>query len=94
MGISRSRQLLDGRATPQNGPNVHWIVRRCNPSFESDMFHNEGLMEEVRRKGQRSRLSGSPGVVHLNEVGVLQHESGISNPSPCLRRLHRLRGRG
>jgi hypothetical protein len=94
MGISRSRQLLTGSATRKVGPNVHRIVGSCNLSFESDTFHNEGLVVEVRRKGQRSRLSDSPGVVHLCEVDVFQHEAGISNPSPCLRRLHRLRGRG
>ena len=49
---------------------------------------------QMKEEGQKGRRSGPSGVVHLREVDVLQQASGISNPSPCLRRLHRLRGRG
>lgn len=52
------------------------------------------VVEKRMRKGQEGRLGDPPSVVHLSEVDVLQHRSGISNPNPCLRRLHRLHGRG
>ena len=42
---------------------------------------------DERKEGQKGRRSGPSGVVHLKEVDVLQQRLGISNPSPCLRRL-------